>query len=129
VFKDLPGLGALWKQAQEARSRMQGMAEELRNRRATGSAGGGLVEVEVNGLVEVIRCRIDPTLVAQQDRELLEDLVAAAMNQAVVKAKQLHADLMKSITGGMPIPGLEEMMGKFLNPGPETTDPGPKQGS
>jgi DNA-binding protein YbaB len=71
------------------------------------------VEIEVNGLSEVLKCRIDPSLVQQNDRELLEDLVAAATNQALEKAKQLHADALKSLTGNMDLPGLEEAMGKL----------------
>ena len=69
----------------------------MKNRRATGTAGGGMVEIEVNGLLEVLRCRIDPQLFAQGDRELVEDLVVAAMNQAVAKGKQLHAEAAEGI--------------------------------
>ena len=114
MFKELAGLGSLLKQAQEISGRMKGLSEELRGRRATGSAGGGMVEVEVNGLLEVLHCRIDPQLFAQGDRELIEDLVAAAVNQAVAKGRQLHAEAMKSLTGGLDIPGLDETLGKFL---------------
>lgn len=114
MFKELAGLGALLKQAQEISGRMKGMSEELRGRRATGSAGGGMVEVEVNGLLEVLGCRIDPELVAGGDRELIEDLVTTAFNQAVVKGRQLHAEAMKSLTGGLDLPGLDEALGKFL---------------
>lgn len=123
MFKDLAGLGALWKQAQELGGRMQGLTEELRARRVTGGAGGGMVEVEVNGLVEVIRCRIDPALLRQQDSELLEDLVTVATNQAIAKAKQLHAETVRSLTGGINLPGLEQALGKFLTPNAGGPDP------
>jgi hypothetical protein len=122
VFKDLTALGSMWRQAQQLGGRMKELTEELRVRRVTGSAGGGLVEIEVNGLIEVVRCRIDPALLAQQDRELLEDLIATATNQAVGKAKQLHAEAMRSLTGGMQLPGLEKLIGRFLQPG-STPDP------
>jgi len=118
VFKELSGLGSLLKHAHEISGRVQGMTDELRSRRATGSAGGGLVEIEVNGLVEVLRCHIDPKLLAQGDQELLEDLVATAINQAVVKAKELHAETVRSITGGVSLPGLEQAMAKFLGSSP-----------
>jgi len=118
VFKELSGLGSLLRHAHEISGRVQGMTEELRSRRATGSAGGGLVEFEVNGLVEVLRCHIDPKLLAQGDQELLEDLVATAVNQAVAKAKELHADTVRSITGGVALPGLDQAMAKFLGTGP-----------
>lgn len=113
MFKGIGNLASMLKQAQEIGTRMQGVAEELKGRRAVGSAGGGLVEIEVNGLSEVLKCRIDPSLVQQNDRELLEDLVAAATNQALEKAKQLHAEALKSLTGNMDLPGLEEAMGKL----------------
>ena len=114
MFKELAGLGSLVKQAQEISGRMKGLGEELRGRRATGSAGGGMVEVEVNGLLEVLRCHIDPELLVQGDRELLEDLVSTAVNQALTKGKQLHAEAMKTLTGGLDVPGLDQALGKFL---------------
>jgi len=114
VFKGLTGLSSLLKQAQQIGGRMQELNEELKRRRATGSAGGGMVQVEVNGLIEVLRCRIDEQLIAQGDRELIEDLVATATNQAVAKARQLHTEVMKSLTGDLEIPGLEEALGKLL---------------
>jgi len=122
VFKGLANLGTLLKQAQEISGKMQGLSEQLRAQRTTGSAGGGMVEVEVNGLAEVLRCRIDPELFAQADRELIEDLVTTAVNQALAKAKQLHAEALKTMTGGLDVPGLDDALGKFLGPGaPEST--------
>ena len=117
MFKGFSGLGALLKQAQEMGARMKGLTDELRTRRATGTAGGGMVEVELNGLIEVLRCRIDEKLFAQGDRELLEDLIVAAVNQAINKGKQLHAETLRSMTGGLEVPGLEEVMQKFLGAG------------
>jgi nucleoid-associated protein EbfC len=114
VFKGLSGLGSILKQAQEIGGRMKALNEELKSRRVTGSAGGGMVEIEVNGLNEVLGCRIDPQLVAGGDRELIEDLVATAANQALAKAQQLHAEAMQSITGGLNVPGLSDAMGKLL---------------
>lgn len=88
------------------------MSEEMKKRRVVGSAGGGMVEIEVNGLMEVLRCHIDPQLVAN-DAEMLEDLVAAAVNQAIVKGKQMHADAVRDLTGGLPLPGLNEAFAKL----------------
>lgn len=118
MFKGLGNLGAILKQAQEIGGRMKGLNEELRNRRVTASAGGGMVEVEVNGLMEASRCRMDPQLLAQGDCELLEDLIVAAVNQAVTKARELHAEAVRSMTGGMDIPGLDQALGKLLGDGP-----------
>jgi hypothetical protein len=113
VFGGLGNLGALIKQAQQIGGRLEGIGDELRGRRATGSAGGGLVEVEVNGLEEVLRCRIDESLFAGGDRELIEDLVRAAANEAIAKAKQLHAEAMKNLAGGFQVPGLEEALARL----------------
>jgi hypothetical protein len=122
MFKGFANLGALVKQAQEIGSRMKGLNDELRTRRVVGSSGGGMVTIEMNGLVETLRCHVDQQLLSQGDRELLEDLVVTAVNQAVSKAKQMHADTVRSLTGGMEIPGLDQALGKFLGEaGTETT--------
>ncbi len=113
MFEKLSNLGTLIKQAQQIGGQMQQLSEKLKDRRVTGAAGGGMVEVEVNGLMEVLRCHIDEQLVSQGDRELIEDLVTAAVNQAIVKGKQLHADAVRELTGGMEIPGVQEMLAKF----------------
>lgn len=116
MFGALGNLGAILKQARQIEGRLAGVGDELRSQRATGSAGGGLVELEVNGLEEVLKCRIDPSLIAQGDRELIEDLVCAAANQAIAKAKQLHADAMKSLAGGFNLPGLDDALAKLSGP-------------
>jgi len=115
MFKELASLGSLLKNARELGGRVQAISDELRGCRATGSAGGGLVEIEVNGLVEVLRCRIDPKLLARSDPEFLEDLVKTAMNQAVAKAKEFHAEAVRSATAGINLPGVQEAIGKMLN--------------
>jgi len=119
MFKELAGLGSLLKNAQQISGRMKGLADELRQKRATGSVGGGMVEVEVNGAAEVLHCRIEEKLVADGEREMIEELLVAATNQALQKAKQLHAEAMKELTGGISLPGMEDAMAKFLGPGGE----------
>mgnify|MGYP002682638268 CR=1 FL=1 len=75
-------------------------------------AGADLVTVEVNGAFEVVGCRIDDSLLKADDREMLEDLVVAAVNQALAKVKEMQVDTMKSITGGLPLPpGLGDLLG------------------
>jgi nucleoid-associated protein EbfC len=121
VFKSLGNLAnlpALMKQAQEVSGKMQALQHELRNKRATGSAGGGLVEVDVNGLAEVLAVRIDPSLVEKGEREMIEDLLPAAFNSAQQKAKQLHAEAMQSFTGGLP--GLQEALAQFTGQAPDS---------
>ncbi len=114
MFKGLGNIGALLKQAQQLGGQMGQLTEEMRRRCVAGSAGGGMVEIEVNGLMEVLRCHIDPQLVAQNDPELLEDLVMAAVNQAISKGKEMHAESLRSLTGGLPLPsGFREALEKF----------------
>ena len=113
MFGGLGNLASMIRQAQQIGGRLEGLNETLRGKRVTGSGGGGLVEVEVNGLQEMIACRIDPGLFAQQDRELVEDLVRAATNDAVSKARLLHGDAMKELMGGADIPGLNEALAKL----------------
>lgn len=112
---NLANLPGLIKQAQEMGSKMQQLNAELKAKRVTGSAGGGLVEVDANGLGEALAVRIDPSLIAKQDRELLEDLLPAAINAAQQKAKELHAESMQSLAGGMNIPGLSDALGGLGN--------------
>jgi len=124
VFKGLGNLGDLIKQARNFGGQMGQLTEEMRNRRVTGSAGGGMVEIELNGLIEVLRCHIDPQLFAQNDRELIEDLVVGAANQAIAKGKQMHADALRDLTGGLPLPGgISDVLAKFTGIGEEETEP------
>lgn len=113
---DLANIGGILKQAQEMGGKMQQISEELKTKRVVGSAGAGLVEVEANGLGEALAVRIDPALIEKQDRELIEDLLPAAFNAAQQKAKQLHAEQMQSLTGGLNVPGLSEALEQLGDP-------------
>ncbi|MCA9231368.1 MAG: YbaB/EbfC family nucleoid-associated protein [Planctomycetales bacterium] len=110
---DLAGLGNIMKQAQEMGGKMQELSAQLKKERVVGSAGAGLVEVEANGLGEALAVRIDPALLEKQDQELLEDLLPAAFNAAQQKAKQLHAEQMQALTGGLNLPGLSDALGQL----------------
>lgn len=127
MFKGLGNLTSLLQQARELPGKMQSLSEELRQQRVVGSAGGGMVQIEVNGLMEVLGCRIDPQLVEQRDRELLEDLVATAVGQAILKGKELHTESLKAMTGGLELPGIQQMLGKFLSPEAEEATPEPEK--
>lgn len=121
---NLANLGSVMKQAQEMGSKMHAINEQLKHKRATGSAGGGLVEVDVNGMTEVLAVRIDPTLIEKQDREMLEDLLPAAFNSASQKAREFHAEAMGEITGGINLPpGLQDILGQFGDEGPASSGP------
>ena len=89
---------------------MQAITGQLKSQRVTGTAGGGMVEVEVNGLGEMLRLKIDPLLVERGQREMIEDLVPAAANDAAAKAKQLHMDAMSSMTDGLDMSGLQDAL-------------------
>jgi DNA-binding YbaB/EbfC family protein len=117
MFKGISNFASILKQAQQIGGQMGKLNDELKNRRVTGSSGGGMVEVEVNGIMEVLKCKIDPSLLAGGDREFLEDMIVAAVNQAIAKGKQLHAEAIRDLTGGISLPGLDEMMEKFTGPG------------
>jgi DNA-binding YbaB/EbfC family protein len=92
---------------------MQQIGEELKSRRVEGAAGGGMVTVEANGAGEILSCRIDPTLITSGDRELIEDLLPAAINQALERSRQLHAEAMKSLAAGFDLPGADELLSRL----------------
>ena len=115
---NLANLGGMLKQAQEMGGKLRQLGEELKAKRVTGAAGAGLVEVEANGAGEVLAVRIDPALLEKQDQELLEDLLPAAINAAQQKAKQLHAEAMQEMTGGLNLPGLGDALGQFTEDPP-----------
>jgi hypothetical protein len=110
MFKGLGNLASMLKAAQQMGGRLQSVQEELKKQRAVGRAGAGLVEVEVNGLGQMLRLTLDPGLVERRDREMLEDLIPAAVNQALAKAKEMHGDAIKALTGGMDLPPLDELI-------------------
>jgi DNA-binding YbaB/EbfC family protein len=115
VFKSLGNIANMMKQAQEMKSRMAELEANLAQVRVKGSAGGGMVNVEANGQQKILFVRIDEKLLTTDDREMLEDLIAAATNDALNLAKQAAAEQMSEITGGLNLPGMEEMM-QQLNP-------------
>jgi DNA-binding YbaB/EbfC family protein len=96
----------LMKQAQEMQSQMQKMQEKLAEQRIDGTSGGGMVTVTMNGRHEVVKVKIDPQVVAPDDVEMLEDLVAAACNDAVSKVQEKVQAEMGKVTGGLGLPGL-----------------------
>ena len=97
------GLAGLMKQAQQMQENMKKAQEELGRMEVEGQAGAGLVKVVMTCKHDVKRVSIDPSLVAD-DRDMLEDLVAAAFNDAVRRAEQTSAEKMAKVTAGMPLP-------------------------
>ena len=117
MFKGLGNLASMMRQAQQIGGKMKSINEELKAKRVSASTGAGMIEIEANGLGEILRVKIDPSLVEQGEREMIEDLLPAAVNQAVSKAKALHVDAMKSITGDLNIPGLDNALSQFTGEG------------
>ena len=102
------GLGNLMKQAQAMQENMQKAQAELANIEVTGESGGGMVKLVMNCRHDVKRVSIDPELLGDvDDKEVLEDLVAAAMNDAVRKVEETSKDKMAGLTGGLDIPGMK----------------------
>ena len=97
------GLGNLMKQAQKIQAEMAKAQEELARAEVTGESGGGLVKVTMNGRHEVRRVEIDDSLVGD-DKEMLEDLVAAACNDAVHRIEEMTKEQMSGLTAGLPLP-------------------------
>ncbi len=96
-------LGDMMKKAQEMQENMQKAQSELANQEVNGEAGGGMVKVVMRGTHEVNRVTIDPSLV-EEDVEMLEDLVAAAINDAVHKVAKANQDAMQEMTAGLNLP-------------------------
>ena len=101
------GFGDMMKQAQKLQKRMQELQDELANKTIEGTSGGGMVKVTVNGRNEVLAVKIEPEVVDPQDIELLEDLVAAAVNNALENARaMMEAEMGKLMPPGMGLPGM-----------------------
>lgn len=96
-------LGDMMKKAQEMQENLQKAQRELANREVTGEAGGGMVAVDMRGTHEVTRVRIDPEIIGE-DVEMLEDLIAAAINDAVHKVEKSNQAAMQEITAGLNLP-------------------------
>ena len=96
----------LLKQAQRIQSQVTQMQTELGQRRIEASAGGGMVTAVVNGRQELIELHIDPQVVDPNDVEILEDLIVAAVSEALGRASEMASEEMKKLTGGLPITDL-----------------------
>jgi DNA-binding YbaB/EbfC family protein len=94
----------IMKQAKALQSKMEGLQSELEALEVEGTAGGGLVRVAMTGKGQVKRVAIAPELMKAEEREILEDLIVAASNDAKSKTEKLAAEKMKSLTGGLPMP-------------------------
>jgi DNA-binding YbaB/EbfC family protein len=100
-----PNLNQMMRQVQQMQAEMMKAQEELKNEVVEASAGGGMVIVKISGDLELRELRIDPEAVDPEDVELLQDMVQAAVNEAIRSAQQLAANKMGAATGGLAGPG------------------------
>jgi DNA-binding YbaB/EbfC family protein len=109
-MKGMPNMGQIMKQAQEFQARMAKLQEELGDRTVEASAGGGMIAVVANGRQEIVSIAIEPEVIDPEDREMLQDLVTAAVNDAITKAKEMVNEEMGKLTKGMNLPNLPGLM-------------------
>lgn len=106
MAQGIGGMGNLLKQAQEMQARISKIQEELAQKTVEGSSGGGMVQITVNGQLAVTAIKIDSTVMNSEEKEMLEDLVLAAVNDGMRKAREMISNEMSKVTGGFKIPGL-----------------------
>lgn len=102
----MTGIGDILRQAKEMQGKLAEVQEELGRKQVKGSSGGGMVTVTVNGRQEVLAVKIEPAVFQSGDIEMLEDLIAAAANDALGQAKGMLEQEMSSLAGGFNLPGL-----------------------
>lgn len=113
MFKGLGNMAGMIKQVQEMQSRMKEVQENLGKMRVSATAGGDMVKVEVTGEMKLTSVEIDPSLVESGDKEMIEDLVVSATNQAMEKMKAAHQEEMSKATGGMDLPGMGDALSQL----------------
>jgi DNA-binding YbaB/EbfC family protein len=109
-MKNIPNMGNLLKQAQQFQSKMAKLQEELAERTVEASSGGGMVTVVANGRQEILSITIDPEVVDRDDIEMLQDLILAAVNDALARAKSMVNEEMGKLTQGLNLPNIPGFM-------------------
>ena len=102
----MKGMGKMMKQAQQLQSKMLKLQEEMANKTVETTSGGGMVTVVANGRQQVVSIQIEKEVVDPDDLEMLQDLILAAINDALTKSQEMVSGEMSKLTGGMNIPGL-----------------------
>jgi DNA-binding YbaB/EbfC family protein len=102
----MKGLGKMMKQAQQLQAKMLKLQEELAEKTVETSAGGGMVKVVANGRQQLVSIQIEKEVVDPEDVEMLQDLILAAVNDALNKAQEMTAEEMNKLTGGLNLPGM-----------------------
>ena len=99
-------MGNLLKQAQQLQTKMARLQEELEEKTVEASSGGGMVTVVVNGRHEILSISIEPEVINPDDQEMLQDLILAAINDGLAKARNMVNEEMGKLTGGMNLPNI-----------------------
>jgi len=102
----MKGMGKMMKQAQQLQTKMMKMQEELAEKTVEATAGGGMIKVVANGKQQVVSIAIEKEVVDPEDVDMLQDLVLAAVNDALNRSQEMVSGEMSKLTGGMNIPGL-----------------------
>ncbi|MCU0561038.1 MAG: YbaB/EbfC family nucleoid-associated protein [Desulfobacterales bacterium] len=102
----MKGMGGMMKQAQQLQARMLKMQEELAGRTVESAVGGGMIRVVANGRQQIVSVRIEKEVVDPNDVEMLQDLILAAVNDALSKSQEMVSSEMGKLTGGLKMPGL-----------------------
>lgn len=105
-MKGMPNMGNLMKQAQQFQAKMAQLQEELGEKTVEASAGGGMVSVVANGRQEIISINMETEVIDPEDPEMLQDLILAAVNDALSKAKNMVNDEMGKLTQGLNLPNV-----------------------
>ena len=106
-MKNIPNMGKLMKQAQQLQAKMAKMQDELSEKTVESSSGGGMVTVQANGKQELVSIHIDPEVIDPDDVEMLQDLVLAAVNDALNRSKEMMNEEMGKVTQGLNLPGMQ----------------------
>ncbi|MBP2654072.1 MAG: protein ybaB [Firmicutes bacterium] len=106
MFGNMGNMGGMMKKVQKLQEDMAKLQEELKAKTLEATAGGGVVKVVINGEKQLLSVKIDPSAVDTEDIEMLEDLILAAVNEAVKKVDDMMAQEMGKLTGGLKLPGL-----------------------
>jgi len=102
----MKGMGDMMKQAQKLQARMLKMQEELAEKTVESAAGGGMIKVVANGRQQIVSIRIEKEVVDPEDVDMLQDLMLAAVNDALAKSQEMVSSEMGKLTGGLKLPGL-----------------------
>ena len=103
-------INKIMKQAQQMQTQIAKVQEDVAKKTVEGTSGGGMVKVTASGDSKIVSIKIEPDVLAQNDKEMLEDLVVAAVNSALDNAKAMSAEEMQKVAGGFNIPGLGNLM-------------------